>query len=291
MAKSPAHRLGQDIGLILEEAVEGLLRPFADQHGLYLDRRGARRARGRRRRVLWTDMHGNDHALDLVLERGGTDERVGDPVAFVETAFRGRTKHSRNKAQELQGALQPLGQTFHQSCPFLGVVLAGVFTDGAITQLASHCLVVVHLPEQTVVRAFASAGVDVGTVEATETEELERKAAAVRGLTASERRKVADQLVDLNRERVDAFMGKLKAVVTRHIESVWVLPLRGAAFESSTVEAAVRFLEGYDDGCAADTTPVVRYEVQVRFSNGDRVEGQFARKGEAVGFLQAVCTT
>src|SRR3972149_1431769 len=103
MAESPAHKFGQIIGDILEAAVEPLLRGFAEEHG-----------------------------LDYVLERDGSNGKMGKPVAFIETAWRRYTKHSRNKAQEIQGALMPLLETHKDDAPFLGAILAGVFTDGAL---------------------------------------------------------------------------------------------------------------------------------------------------------------
>lgn len=136
MAESPAHRFGQIIGEVLEAAIEPLLVKFARAHRLYLDKKGARPARPGNK-MTWTDRSGNKHDLDFVLERGGTAQRIGVPVAFIETAWRRYTKHSRNKAQELQGAIQPLAETHRASAPFIGVVLAGVFTEGALAQLRS----------------------------------------------------------------------------------------------------------------------------------------------------------
>lgn len=75
MAKSPAHRLGQIIGEALELAYEPILRDFADEHDLYLDRQGPRAARPGKK-VSWVDINGNKHDLDFVLERGGTAQRV-----------------------------------------------------------------------------------------------------------------------------------------------------------------------------------------------------------------------
>jgi hypothetical protein len=63
---------------------------------------------------------------------------LGMPAAFIETAWRRYTKHSRNKAQEIQGAIMPLVETYMKAGPFIGAVLAGVFTKGALMALNSH---------------------------------------------------------------------------------------------------------------------------------------------------------
>jgi len=70
MAKSPAHRLGQIIGDVLEGAILPVLLDFADKHSLYLDRKGLRPCRTGLK-CAWKDLNGNSHDLDYVLERGG----------------------------------------------------------------------------------------------------------------------------------------------------------------------------------------------------------------------------
>src|SRR5437870_2375154 len=134
MAKSPAHAFGQIIGDVLEVAIEPVLSQFAQEKGLYLDKKGSRPAR-RGVKVSWTDLSGNVHDLDFVLEKDGSLTKIGIPVAFIETAWRSYTKHSRNKAQEIQGAIMPLAATYQNSAPFIAAILAGVFTQGALTQL------------------------------------------------------------------------------------------------------------------------------------------------------------
>src|SRR5256885_140332 len=100
MAVAPGHRLGQIIGDVLETAIQPVLADFATEHSLYLDRKGDRPAR-RGKKVTWADDLGNVHDLDFVLERGGTPAKIGVPAAFIETAWRKYTKHSRAKAQEM----------------------------------------------------------------------------------------------------------------------------------------------------------------------------------------------
>jgi hypothetical protein len=97
VAESPAHRFGQIIGEVLEAAVVPLLAAFAVKYGLYLDKQGDRPCRPGKK-CTWLDLNKNKHDLDFVLERGGTFEQLGVPAAFIETAWRRYTKHSRNKA-------------------------------------------------------------------------------------------------------------------------------------------------------------------------------------------------
>ncbi len=108
MAQSPSHRFGQIIGEVLEAAIRGPLEEVCRKHGLYLDSKHPRLARNSLNKVAWKDRKGNTHDLDYVIESGGTEEAIGVPKAFIEIAWRRYTKHSRNKAQEIQGAIIPL---------------------------------------------------------------------------------------------------------------------------------------------------------------------------------------
>jgi len=284
MAQSPAHKFGQIIGDVLERAIEPTLEEFARREGLYLDRTGIRPAR-RGRKVSWTDGFGNSHDLDFVLERGGTPERRGTPAAFIETAWRRYTKHSRNKAQEIQGAILPLRDTYKGSAPFIGAVWAGVFTGGALEQLRSNGFGLVYFTYETVVEGFGAVGVDAAYTEQTSEAEFRRKIRAWTRLSRRRQAGVAHRLVELNRAGVQEFMDALQRSVRRRIECVVVLPLHGTATQWPSVEDAIRFVQSYRDEDSA-ANPVVRYEVQIRYSNGDCITGEFGGKEDAAQFLQ-----
>ncbi len=153
MAKSPAHKWGQIIGDFLEEVFANELSKFARKYKLYLDTQGVRPARPGKK-VSWVDSFENTHDLDFVLERNGTKTKIGDPVAFIESAWRRYTKHSRNKAQEIQGAILPLVATHRNFAPFIGVMLAGEFTSGALNQLKSLGFNVLHFPYDLILKRF-----------------------------------------------------------------------------------------------------------------------------------------
>lgn len=103
---------------------------------------------------------GNDHDLDFVTEQGGTKDKRGRPLAFIEVAWRRYTKHSRNKAQEIQGAVLPIAERHAWDKPFLGAILAGVSTEGSLAQMRSSGFEVVLFPYNSLVEAFAAIGVN-----------------------------------------------------------------------------------------------------------------------------------
>lgn len=284
MAKSQAHKFGQIIGDVIEAAFKPLLEGFAEEHDLYLDKKGPRPARSGKK-VRWTDVYGNTHDLDYVLERDGGNAKIGKPVAFIETAWRRYTKHSRNKAQEIQGALMPLLETHKNDAPFVGAILAGVFTDGALSQLKSLGFALVYFPYESVIEAFKHVGIDAPFDEETAEAEFSRKIRAWKALGEGERLRVARTLVAINADQVQGFLKKLKRAVTRRIKSVRVIPLHGSAVQWNSIEEAVAFVEEYNE--QSEPQPVAKYEVQILYNNGDRIEGQFADKRDAIQFLRA----
>ncbi len=63
-----------------------------------------------------------------------------------------------------------------------------------------------------------------------------------------------------------------------------ILPLHGTPVELASIAEAIAFIEGYDE----ETTfgLVAKYEVQIRYSNGDRIDAQFQSKSSAIEFLR-----
>ena len=283
MAVSPSHKWGQIVGGVLEGLVHGILSEFALQRGLYLDTAGERPAR-RGKKVTWKDKNGNAHDLDFVLERGGTAEEIGRPVAFIESAWRRYTKHSRNKAQEIQGALEPLTATFSGSAPFAGVVLAGDFTGGAVKQLESLGFEVLHFSYPRIVEAFASVGIGAAYDERTPVSEFRRKIRAWERLTPAEQLLVAERLLGSYESQTVAFLERLRRSVERVVVSVRILPLFGSAIECPSIAKAIAVLRRHDETVVSGT--FIRYEVVVEYSNGDRIEGKFVDKSGASQFLR-----
>jgi hypothetical protein len=283
MAESPAHRFGQIIGEVLEAAIEPLLAEFAEKHGLFLDKQGDRRCRSGKR-CTWLDLNKNKHDLDFVLERGGDENKFGIPAAFIETAWRRYTKHSRNKAQEIQGAIVPLAETYKNARPFIGVILAGVFTDGALNQLRSLGFCVLYFSYDNVVAAFKDYGIGAAFDEDTPDAAFKKKVDAYDKLSAAKRAGLAKGLLRKQKGDVELFVEALEKVVSRQIDRITVMPLHGTAQELPTVVAAIRFIEDYQE--KAGEQPIQRYEIRIRYNNGDSIEATFRDKADAVTFLR-----
>ena len=284
MATSPAHKLGQIIGDQFEAAIRRPLESVADEFGLYLDFTHERSVRGRRKKVTWKDLHGNVHDLDYVLEEGGTDSAIGQPRAFIETAWRRYTKHSRNKAQEIQGAILPLTERYHHFSPFYGAALAGIFTQGAISQLKSLGFQVAYFQYDDVVKAFNISGLDIAFDEDTSEFELQKKVDAFERMSVADRSTIPAEILAVGKNEFDPFFNTLRASLQRHVREIVVLTLYGVSECFDTIVQAVEFISSHDE--ALLTPNFVRYEVLVRYSNGDEINGAFQSKVSAVRFLQ-----
>ena len=281
MAESFSHKFGQIIGDLLELAIEPHLRKFAKSNNLYLDKKGIRTAR-KGKKLSWVDGKENSHDLDFVIERGGTEEKTGIPVAFIETAWRRYTKHSRNKSQEIQGAILPLAEKHRNSSPFIGVVLAGEFTAGSLTQLKSSGFCVLYFSYDTVVRAFRKFKIDADFDESTSEKDFKKKISSWNKLPNQEA--VAKELLKLNKTEVDEFFEALSKSVYRFIERVIILPLHGQESSKNSIVEAIDFLKGYSEN--PNNLPLTKYEIIIKYNTGDRIEASFKDKKDSIKFLE-----
>ncbi|MBQ9405286.1 MAG: hypothetical protein IJU37_00935 [Desulfovibrio sp.] len=292
MAQSPSHRLGQIIGDFLEELVLPLLEAFCRRHSqegaeqaLYLDKKGPRLARSGQK-LRWHDTYGNAHDLDFVIERGGTQDKIGHPVAFIEAAWRRYPKHSKNKVQEIQGAVLPIAEKYAWDCPFMGAFLAGVFTEPAIEQMESVGFSISLFPYDTIVDAFSLVGVDVRFDEETADTRFSDMVTRIESLGANERAAVQERLLSLNKSQVDAFFSALDKALGKSIDRLYLIPLHGRTYEFRTTDEMVSFVRQYEGDAA--NTPLVKYEVFVKYTNGSEIRSQFYEKDEIYAFLDYI---
>jgi len=273
--------------------VRSILAEVAEAHKLYLDSKGPRKARGGHRKVTWPDGYGNKHDLDYVLERGGTEETRGVPVAFIESAWRRYTKHSKNKAQEIEAAVVPVALTFSRHQPFCGAVVAGEVTKHALDQLESKGFAVLHVPYESIQSGFEDLGIDASSkdgVGGTTEDEFRAKISTWESLgQPSSTKRLVAKLRALHSSDIAAFKQRLEAAVTRRVISVRLTVLRGYSVECGDVESAIAYLiaEGRSYRLREGGEHRESFEVQVRFNTGAKIDATFPGRDEAIAFLRS----
>lgn len=291
MAESLAHRWGQIIGDVFETFVHRILADVARKYGLYLDSKRPRLARTFTK-VTWQDGYGNKHDLDYVLERGGTEDSLGTPVAFIESAWRRYTKHSKNKVQEIEAAVMPIALTFSRHQPFCGAVLAGEFTRNALQQLESKGFGVLHISYASILSAFAELGIDASSADGiagtTEAQFREK----IGGWESQAQPAATDRLLQhlhrLHGPQIAQFVERLESSLIRRVVSVRLTVLRGHAVECQDVTSAIDYLIEEENSfrLREDGEQREAFEVQVRFNTDARIEASFFKRAEAIAFLR-----
>lgn len=215
MAASPSHKLGQLIGNILESLFVPLLQDIANKSGLYLDVVGQPRKARKGKKITWEDAYGSTHDLDFVFEKSGSDTTLGRPVAFIESAWRRYTKHSKNKAQEIQGAVLPIVNKYQIECPFKGAILAGEFTEPSLKQLKSSGFQVMYIPYKDFFAAFSEAGIDMSFNESTSEKILSEKVESIENLQQIQLEKVKGSIFKSNQLGINEFITALELKVQK----------------------------------------------------------------------------
>lgn len=281
MAKSPSHILGELIGNFFEDIMKAPISRLCNKYNVYFDTIGPRPAR-RTNKISWTDINGSKHDLDYVIERDGTPDKIGVPIAFIELAWRRYTKHSKNKAQEISGAIIPIAEKYKEYAPFKGVILSGVFTEPSLKQLENQGFNILYIPYEKIVNAFKKYGVDIYFDEKTSEQELSTIVDRFRNCTVLD--KIAEELIAANKEDICAFVDVLELSIKKQIDYIFVLPLHGKEMHFNSLNSAISYIQGYSK-IPKDAT-IDRYVVGIFFNDGSQINCVFKDKLMAIDFLK-----
>ncbi len=286
MAQSQPHKLGEFIGAFFEDLMKKPVQEFSQKYSLFFDTNCPRKARGGKKTLEWTDAHGNKHRLDFVIEKDGTEKSFGEPIAFIELAWRRYTKHSKNKVQEISGAVNPICEKYELLKPFKGAILSGDFTDNSLQQLKSEGFHVLYIPSEIMIKAFSAHGLEIDFEEKSKEIDVKKKFAALKRANKSILEKVREDLLSSCDAKIKQFIGELEASYTRKIKTICILPLHGTRTEVVDVEKAIAFINGYTNIPADQKLEYI--EVIVTYNNGSIIQCQFKTKAEAVDFLKKI---
>ena len=274
------------IGNFFEEVMKSPIRELCKKYNVYFDTIGLRPARSTRK-ITWNDINGSKHDLDYVIERNGTATQIGDPIAFIELAWRRYTKHSKNKVQEIAGAVIPITEKYKEYAPFKGAILSGVFTDSSLKQLENQGFHVLYIPFDKVVASFKAYGLDIFFDE--DTKESKLASIVQKWENCDKIEEIKTHFIQSNKNEIDKFVNSLEVSIKRQIDYVFVLPLHGKEMRFTDISQAISFLSGYTN--IPDDAVIDRYIVGITFNDGSQINCMFKDKQMAVDFLNrnAIC--
>jgi hypothetical protein len=198
-------------------------------------------------------------------------------------AWRRYTKHSRNKAGEIEGALLHLGEAFPEA--FLGAILAGEWSIGSLEQLKVRGVNVLHIPFEEIAQTFDTKEIDLRydekSLDAVKWAIIER----LERLSTTDMEDLQHEFGRRIAEPYRNFLARLEKTLVRHVISVQVLHLYGEEVIYDSIEEAIHDLE-QKRSMISERLSFAKYEVQIRYSNGDRIEGTFNESNDAIEFLK-----
>ncbi len=282
MANSPSHKFGQMLGDFFEEQIVSYFRKNIN-NAFYVDYKHSRPARNGKKEVKWKDEKGNEHKLDIVIEKGGTEKKLGIPKAFIEVAWRNYEKHSKNKAQEISGAIIPLIKTYSQLTPFYGCVLGGVFTDNSQKQLISEGFVITYFDKKTLSNVFEAYGINIFWKDDTKEEDFEKRIGVFGSVLQFKKEKLEEDFQLLLMQGMKQFMKDLKKILENKIARILIYTFYGKTIELMNIESAISFIEKY--GEKDFSLPFVFYKIEIIYDNSGRISAEFPNKRDAIIFL------
>lgn len=212
MNASSGHTLGQIVGDWWElNVVLPLLEEVASELNLYLDNRSKPRLGIREgSKVLWSDMEGNEVDYDFVFELNGTSEKLGLPVAFMESFWRRGARHSKDKARDDTNKLLPMRSTY-TTARYLGIAACGEFTEPARDYVKTRNVDLFFISKEHVLAAFESSGVNIDYADnLDETNKAKILNAAQNLLTPQKKVAIFEKLKEISGESTfDGFKNRL----------------------------------------------------------------------------------
>lgn len=287
MADSPSHQLGELIGNFLEQSIINALAPEVLNLRHYLDYKHPRQARNFKHEVTHADAQGNEHKLDIVIEENGSEAVLGTPKAFIEVAWRRYTKHSKNKVQEISGAILPIIKRYHEQMPFYAAVLAGEFTDNSLHQLISQGFFVLYFPYNKICEVFDGVGISIRWEEDTPDNVLANICGQLQALSQQEMANIRRDFINRNMNEITRLIQTIRARIERKILDIIVLPLHGFEQQQFTVDDAINYITNYHIN---QIPPVKHYHVCIRYSTGEIYNYLFNTANEAIAFLTTLKT-
>jgi len=276
---SSGHKLGQLIGNWYEEYfVLPLLQRVGKSLALFVDSRFVNR-KAREEKIIWDDLDGNSVDYDYVLELGGSDNKLGIPVAFIECFWRRGARHSKDKARDDSGKLMPMRETY-PTARFLGIVSAGDFTKPARELVRSRDIDIFYVPKEKIVNAFDSCGLIMDYPDKLpEAEKANIVEKFDKHFTVSKKKAVQKSLIKLvGQATIESYVDRVRATLSALPQEIrFILRHESMPITFESVAAATDFLKSPNFKM---TSPIESYLYQVTYSDGSEFEKSVDDLGE-----------
>lgn len=268
---SSGHKLGQLIGDWHEEYfVLPLLQKVGKSLELYVDSRFVER-QVRQGKIVWEDYDGNSVDYDYVLELGGTEKKLGAPVAFIECFWRRGARHSKDKARDDSGKLMPMRETY-PTARFLGIVAAGDFTKPARELVRSREIDLFYVPKDKIVSAFKKCDLIMDYPDKLpEDDKASIVNAFEKKFSKNKKRDVRDALIELiGMAAINSYVDRVRAILSALPQEIrFILRHDSSPIIFESVAEASNFLESPKFNM---NSPTENYHYEITYSDGSEFE-------------------
>jgi hypothetical protein len=179
----------------------------------------------------------------------------------------------------------PLFEKYKKDNPFIGVILAGVFTDNSLRQLQSLGFTILYFPYEMIVNAFRVLGIDVYFEENTTEEYFAEQIALWEKLNNTQKDKIYRKITEQNLFAINQFMSSLQLKLDRKINRVHIWMMYGKQYIFDSIEKAKEFIVNVNIN---DISPEFnKYEAEIQYSNGDIIRVEYRNQNDMLGFLSS----
>jgi hypothetical protein len=287
---SAGHRLGQLVGDWWEEdIILPRLKEVCGSLNLFLDNRFINRT-CRSDKILWSDFENNFVDYDFVIELGGTKNRKGIPVAFIESFWRRGARHSKDKARDDTNKLLPMRRTY-PTCRLLAITACGEFTDPAADYVKSNGVKLLFINKNDVINAFKAAGIQIDYPDnLNEGKKRLLVSAALRKWTNSNRKVVAKALSDLSDSVFSTFFLNLKMFLSSKPQNLIISQTTTSNTELfNSIKDVDLFLNSSDHKFSFNNNDVL-YNLKVQYENKDEFQRHSLTKDGLINLLSQITT-
>lgn len=144
-----------------------------------------------------------------------------------------------------------------------------------------------HISYDDIMSAFASVGIDARFDERTAERRFREKIKQCQALTPTQLTKLKEALLTSPQPGsapLKEFLATLEASLSRCIVGITVLVLHGQSQQMLTIAEAIQYLDSYEES-RPSSAAAIKYEIDVRYNNGNVIHGIFQTKEAAIRFL------